>query len=245
MTAAWKPEARAEWSECCGGQARKSLSESLPVPIVEPAPHGGRLDEAFAAFSFIVSHEPAIAYYAGMNAANSAAECSDDALLAVVVMGVCGAGKTEIGRRLAESLRWTFLDADDFHPPANVAKMAAGTPLTDADRWPWLDALAAVLRNAAAGRGNAILACSALARRYRDRLGLPHPRIRLVHLDDAGGVIRQRIERRAGHFMPNALLDSQLALLERPTADERPIVVDVAGNPETIVRAILAALGRG
>jgi len=159
---------------------------------------------------------------------------------AVVVMGVCGAGKTEIGRRLAESLGWTFLDADDFHPPANVATMRAGTPLTDADRWPWLDALAARLRDAVAGRGNTVLACSALARRYRDRLGLPHPLIRLVHLDDPGGVIPGRMARRSGHFMPTTLLDSQLALLERPAADERPIVVDVADEPDAIVRAILA-----
>ena len=162
---------------------------------------------------------------------------------ALVVMGVCGAGKTEIGRRLAEALGWVFLDADDFHPPANVEKMRAGTPLTDADRWPWLDALAAALRDAAAGRGNSVVACSALARRYRDRLGLPHPLIRLVHLDDASGVIRERMERRTGHFMPTALLDGQLALLERPTADERPIVIDVAAAPEAIVRAIMAALG--
>ena len=161
---------------------------------------------------------------------------------ALVVMGVCGAGKTEIGRRLAEALQWTFVDADDIHPSANVEKMRAGTPLTDADRWPWLDALATLLRNAAAGQGSIVLACSALARRYRDRLGLPHPHIRLVHLDDVGGVIRQRLERRPGHFMPAALLDSQVALLERPAADERPIVVDVASEPEVIVRAILASL---
>jgi gluconokinase len=160
----------------------------------------------------------------------------------VVIMGVCGAGKTEIGQRLAAALGWTFLDADDFHPPANVGKMRAGTPLTDADRWPWLDALAAVLRDAAAGHGNTVLACSALARRYRDRLGLPQPHIRLVHLDDAGGVIRQRMEQRAGHFMPAALLDSQLAVLERPAADENPIVVDVASQPDAIVSSILAAL---
>jgi gluconokinase len=161
---------------------------------------------------------------------------------AVVIMGVCGAGKTEIGRRLAEALGWTFLDADDFHPPTNVEKMRAGTPLTDADRWPWLDALNAVLRDAAAGRGNTVLACSALARRYRDRLGLPHPLSRLVHLDDAGGFIRQRLEQRSSHFMPATLLDSQLALLERPAADENPIVVDVTGEPDAIVSSILAAL---
>lgn len=172
------------------------------------------------------------------------AQADDRALSprALVVMGVCGAGKTEIGRRLAEALQWGFLDADDFHPPANVEKMRAGRPLTDADRWPWLDALAAALRDAAAGHGNTVLACSALARRYRDRLGLPQPRVRLVHLDDAGGVIRERMAQRAGHFMPTALLDSQLALLERPTADERPIVVDVAHEPDEIVRLILAAL---
>jgi carbohydrate kinase (thermoresistant glucokinase family) len=162
---------------------------------------------------------------------------------ALVVMGVCGAGKTEIGRRLAGALGWAFLDADNVHPPANVAKMRAGTPLDDADRGPWLDALAIVLRDAVAGGGDTVLACSALARRYRDRLGLPHPRVRLVHLHDAGGVIRERMQRRAGHFMPVTLLDSQLALLERPTADERPIVVDVAGDPEAIVGAILAELG--
>jgi len=161
---------------------------------------------------------------------------------AVVIMGVCGAGKTEIGRRLAEALDWTFLDADDFHPPANVEKMRTGTPLTDTDRWPWLDALAAALQDATAGRGNIVLACSALARRYRDRLGLPHPCIRLVHLDDAGDVIRQRMKRRTGHFMPTALLDSQLTILERPAADERPIIVDVASEPDTIVRSILASL---
>ncbi len=181
-------------------------------------------------------------YTRGMSDTAPQAEGGVSSSRAVVVMGVCGAGKTEIGRRLAAALHWTFLDADDFHPPTNVAKMRAGTPLTDADRWPWLDALAAVLRDAAAGQGNAVLACSALARRYRDRLGLPHPLIRLVHLDDAGGVIRRRLEQRAGHFMPTALLDSQLALLERPTADERPIIVDVAREPEAIVRSIVATL---
>ena len=163
---------------------------------------------------------------------------------AVVVMGVCGSGKTEIGRRLAAALGWTFRDADDFHPPANVEKMRSVTPLTDADRQPWLDALAAVLRAAAAGRGDTVLACSALARRYRDRLGLPDPRMRLVHLDDPSGVIRGRMEKRSGHFMPIGLLDDQLALLERPTADERPIVVDVAAEPDAIVRSILERLAR-
>ena len=160
---------------------------------------------------------------------------------AAVVMGVCGAGKTEIGRRLAAALGWEFRDADEFHPPENVAKMRSGTPLVDDDRWPWLDALAGLLSQAVTGRQGTVLACSALARRYRDRLGLPHPAIRLVHLDDATGAIRKRVEQRAGHFMPATLLDSQLTLLERPGPDERPIVVDVAGTPDAIVRAVLAA----
>lgn len=157
-------------------------------------------------------------------------------------MGVCGAGKTEIGRRLANALGSTFRDADDFHPAANVAKMRSGVPLTDEDRWPWLDALAVVLRDAVDGRGDVVLACSALARRYRDRLGLPHPLIRLVHLDDPSGVVKKRVEQRAGHFMPATLLDSQLAVLERPAPDERPIVVDVAAEPDALVRAILTRL---
>ena len=169
-------------------------------------------------------------------------DTASDPTAAIVVMGVCGAGKTEIGRRLAAALGWTFRDADDFHGPDNVAKMRAGTPLEDADRWPWLDALAGVLREAVAGGPPTVLACSALARRYRDRLGLPHPRIRLAHLDDPSGVIRDRIARRAGHFMPAALLDSQLALLERPAADERAIVIDVAAAPDAIVHAIRGAI---
>jgi gluconokinase len=161
---------------------------------------------------------------------------------AVVVMGVSGAGKTEIGRRLAAALGWSFRDADDLHPPANVAKMRAGVPLDDADRGPWLDELAGLLRLAAAGGGDMVLACSALARRYRTRLGLPSPVVRLVHLDDPQGVIRKRVEQRAGHFMPAALLDSQIALLEPPGPEERPIVVDVAAEPDAIVRIIRAAL---
>jgi gluconokinase len=157
-------------------------------------------------------------------------------------MGVSGAGKTEVGRRLAAALGSTFRDADDFHPAANVAKMRSGVPLTDEDRRPWLDALAVALREAVDGGGDVVLACSALARRYRDRLGLPHPLIRLVHLDDPSGVVKKRVEQRAGHFMPATLLDSQLALLEKPAPDERPIVVDVAADPDAIVRSILARL---
>lgn len=157
-------------------------------------------------------------------------------------MGVCGCGKTEIGRRLAAALGWTFHDGDDFHPPANVDKMRSGRPLDDDDRRPWLDALAGLLRQSVADGRGVVVGCSALARRYRERLGLPDPRILLVHLDGTPDTIRKRLEQRAGHFMPTALLDSQFATLERPTAAEGAVVVDIDAEPDDIVRRISAAV---
>jgi carbohydrate kinase (thermoresistant glucokinase family) len=162
---------------------------------------------------------------------------------AIVIMGVSGSGKTEIGRRLAERLGWAFRDADEFHPAENIAKMRAGVPLVDADREPWLAALAAVLQRVVTEGPPLVLACSALKWGHRTRLGLPRTPIRLVHLDGPPGVIRRRIEQRAGHFMPATLLDSQLAALERPGPDENAIVVDVSPEPDAIVQAIAAALG--
>jgi carbohydrate kinase (thermoresistant glucokinase family) len=162
---------------------------------------------------------------------------------AIVVMGVSGCGKTEIGRTLAARLGWAFRDADELHPAGNVAKMRAGIPLDDADRDPWLATLADVLDEAVDSGPPLVLACSALKRRYRTRLGLPAERIKLVHLDGAPELIRKRIEQRAGHFMPAALLDSQLSTLERPSPDENAIAIDVSPEPDTIVRQITAALG--
>jgi gluconokinase len=162
---------------------------------------------------------------------------------AIVAMGVSGSGKTEIGRRLADRLGWAFRDADAFHPAENVAKMRAGIPLDDADRDPWLAALAAVLAGAVISGRPLVLACSALKRCHRERLGLPHAGIGLVHLDGPPELIRKRIEQRAGHFMPATLFDSQLAALERPGPDENAIVVDVSSEPDAVVRAITAALG--
>ena len=160
----------------------------------------------------------------------------------VVVMGVCGSGKTEIGRLLAARLGCDLLDGDDFHPAANVEKMQAGTPLADADRWPWLDRLAAEIgARLADGRGG-VVACSALARRYRDRLGITRPGVVLVHLDGDRDLLARRLAARQGHFMPATLLDSQLAALERPTTDERPLIVDIAATPAAIVAAIAAAI---
>lgn len=160
--------------------------------------------------------------------------------LRVVVMGVSGAGKSTVGARLAARLGLPFADADDFHPPANVAKMSAGTPLTDADRWPWLDAIGAHL---AASRHGAVVTCSALRRAYRDRLRAACPGVRFVHLAGARAVIAARQAARRDHFMPPALLDSQFATLEPPGADEADVVaLDVSDAPEAVARAAHAAL---
>jgi gluconokinase len=162
----------------------------------------------------------------------------------VVLMGVCGSGKTEVGRRLAARLGCDFLDGDDFHPPANVAKMRAGTPLSDADRWPWLDRLAAEIGGRLEAGAGAVVACSALARRYRDRLGLIRPGVVLVHLDGSRDLLAARLAARQGHFMPPGLLESQLTTLERPGADERAITVDVADQPDAIANRIAAKIAK-
>lgn len=164
-------------------------------------------------------------------------------LAAIVVMGVSGSGKSHVGRLLAERLGWAFADADDFHPAANVAKMRSGVPLDDADREPWLAALADLLQASLAHRRPFVLACSALKRAHRTRLGLPRADIRLVHLTAPPDVLRKRIEQRAGHFMPATLLDSQLATLEPPYEDERPLVIDVSESAENVVGRLTAALG--
>jgi carbohydrate kinase (thermoresistant glucokinase family) len=157
----------------------------------------------------------------------------------VVVMGVSGCGKSTVGEALAESLGWRFLDADDFHPPANVAKMAAGTPLVDEDRWPWLDRLAAEMRAINAGGGDAVLACSALRQAYRDRLAAAGD-VRFVHLAGDLPTIAARLASRQHRYMPQSLLASQFATLE-PPADA--IAVDVRDPVAVQIAAIRAALG--
>jgi len=163
----------------------------------------------------------------------------------IIVMGVAGSGKTVIGSLLAAELGAGFVDADDFHSPENVALMRRGMPLDDAARGPWLDRLAAAVQAAIEERRGLVLACSALRRAYRVRLGIGRPQVRLVHLEGEEALLRERLEQRTGHFMPASLLASQCALLEHPTDDERPIRVDVALPPETIVRHIITALRRG
>ncbi|MFE1924373.1 gluconokinase [Streptomyces asoensis] len=158
----------------------------------------------------------------------------------VVVMGVAGTGKTTIGPLLAARLGVPYAEGDDFHPQANIAKMSAGTPLEDADRWPWLDAIGA-WADERAGLGGAV-SCSALKRSYRDRLRAAAPSVVFVHLSGDRQLIEDRMAHRQGHFMPTALLDSQFATLQPLDADEAGVVVDVSGSPEAITERAVAAL---
>lgn len=160
----------------------------------------------------------------------------------VVVMGVTGCGKTTVGRLVAQRLGAQFVDADDFHPPANVAKMRAGIPLDDADRRPWLDALNARLREAAARGESLVLACSALKAAYRERLREGIPGLRFVHLEGARDLIAARLAARSGHYMNPALLDSQFATLERPGD---ALSIDIGPPPEELARAVCAGLVPG
>ncbi|MBX9395811.1 gluconokinase [Streptomyces sp. TRM72054] len=158
----------------------------------------------------------------------------------VVVMGVAGTGKTTIGPLLAARLGVPYAEGDDFHPQANIAKMSAGIPLDDADRWPWLDAIGA-WAHGRTGLGG-VVSSSALKRSYRDRLRAAAPGIVFVHLTGDRELIEDRMAHRQGHFMPTALLDSQFATLQPLQADETGVAVDVAGTPEEITARAVAAL---
>jgi carbohydrate kinase (thermoresistant glucokinase family) len=157
----------------------------------------------------------------------------------LLIMGVSGCGKTTTAQRLAKQLGWTFRDGDTFHPEKNVAKMKDGTPLTDDDRWPWLDAIGAWIDEHRLSDKKAIVTCSALKRSYRQRLLHNRPGVQLIYLKGSKGLIGDRISRRRNHFMPTSLLDSQFATLEEPLGHERPIVVNVAMPPNRVVERIL------
>ncbi len=159
-----------------------------------------------------------------------------------VVMGVSGSGKTTLARGVAQRLGWRLVEGDDFHPPANVAKMHAGTPLTDDDRWPWLRAIAREI-DAMRSRGeDGIVACSALKRVYRDILIGERKDVLLVYLQGSKELIAARIAARTGHFMPPTLLDSQLATLEEPDEAEHPIIVSIAPQPDAIINKVVRRL---
>ncbi len=159
-----------------------------------------------------------------------------------VMMGVSGCGKSTIAHGIAAQLGWEVIEGDRFHPPANIAKMHSGTPLDDADRLPWLRAIAAEIDAHLASDGSAVVACSALKRRYRDILIGTRRNVPLIYLQGTRALIGERVAARKDHFMPPALLDSQFAALEEPGADEHPIVVSVAPPPAAIVEAVITAL---
>ena len=160
----------------------------------------------------------------------------------LLIMGVAGAGKSTYGESLALELGWPFRDADSFHPEANIAKMKSGTPLTDDDRWPWLDAIAAWIDAHRAAGTHGIVTCSALKRIYRTRLMAGRDDVRLVYLKGDKALIARRMAARTDHFMPTALLDSQFATLEEPGGEEWPVIVEIDASPRRVKERILAEL---
>ncbi|MGB1011869.1 MAG: gluconokinase [Thiolinea sp.] len=158
----------------------------------------------------------------------------------IIVMGVCGCGKSTIASALAKKLNGMYLDADDYHPDTNIAKMRRGEALTDEDRWPWLQQFA---ENMAQHEGTVVGACSALRHHYRECITqAANESVLFVFADGSKTLIRQRMQARQGHFMPDSLLDSQFAILERPQASEHAISVDISGSVDDIVQTVLIHL---
>ena len=164
---------------------------------------------------------------------------------ALIVMGVSGSGKSTIGERLAERLAWSYEDGDKFHPASNVAKMSAGQPLTDDDRWPWLMAIADEIDRGCLAGQHAVIACSALKRAYRDVLVHGRNDVRIVFLDGTQALIASRLEQRKGHFMPPGLLESQFETLEPPGASENPVTVSIDASVDAVVDDIIRQLRLG
>jgi gluconokinase len=161
---------------------------------------------------------------------------------ALIVMGVSGSGKTTVASKLAGRLHWTFEDGDRFHPKSNVEKMSAGQPLTDEDRWPWLNAIADEIERVCGARGNVVVACSALKRTYRDVLLRNRDDVRIVFLNGTQQLIARRLSLRKDHFMPPGLLDSQFRTLEPPGLDENAIDVSIDAPVDMIVDDIVSKL---
>jgi gluconokinase len=167
---------------------------------------------------------------------------ADNMPCALIAMGVSGSGKTTIGEKLATRLGWAYEDGDKFHPASNVAKMSAGHPLTDEDRWPWLRAIADEIDRVCASGGHLVIGCSALKRAYRDILLHGRSDIRIVYLKGSQPLIAGRLARRKGHFMPPELLESQFGTLEPPDASENPVTVSIEPTVDAIVDDIVRQL---
>jgi gluconokinase len=164
---------------------------------------------------------------------------------ALVVMGVSGSGKTTVGELLAKRLGWAFMEGDRLHPPANVEKMRQGIPLTDADRWPWLDRIGEELKSWAGEDKSGVLTCSALKRAYRDRIRAARPDVRFVYVKGSEALIAARVAARHHEYMPASLLRSQFDTLEEPTLGEPGVVtVDAGGTVGEEVAEVIAALDR-
>jgi len=161
----------------------------------------------------------------------------------IVVMGVSGAGKTTVARGISELTGLRLAEADEFHTEAHVAQMRAGIPLNDTDREPWLRALAGWMAERHAEGVSTVLACSALKRAYRDVLRQGPQRVEFLHLDGSAELMRERLDRRVGHYMPASLFDSQRAILEHLEPDESGMVLEVAASPDDLVRAAIDRLG--
>jgi gluconokinase len=164
---------------------------------------------------------------------------------ALIVMGVSGSGKSTVGEKLAGRLGWRYEDADTFHPASNVAKMSAGHPLTDQDRWPWLKAIAAEIDRVLEAGSRVVIGCSALKRAYRDILVHGRNDVQIIYLDGTEALIAERLSQRKGHFMPAGLLASQFGALEPPGADEHPVTVSIDGSADAIIEDILHQLKLG
>ena len=159
-----------------------------------------------------------------------------------IIMGVSGSGKTTVAQRVAAELGWTYQEGDALHPAANVAKMAAGTPLTDEDRAPWLAVVASWVQARLTAGENGVITCSALKRRYREQLGNGKPGVRIVYLYGDHATLEAHVQGRHHEYMPATLLDSQLATLEEPTPDEHVVTVDVGGPVDQTVEAVIRLL---
>lgn len=160
----------------------------------------------------------------------------------VVVMGISGSGKTTIATSLTERLGWVFAEADDFHPAANITKMTSGTPLTDEDRWPWLESMKDWMTGQARAGRSTVVTCSALKRSYRDILTQAEGRVRFVHLLGDTDLILDRMKTRSGHFMPESLLPSQISTLEPLEPDEQGVRIENTGTPDQVTDLVIHQL---